>query len=122
MALNAIGLKNVGVALDDANGLVEVLQRERLAVSIPVVRLGDVLFQKRMRQMAVDAGGGLVMPGLGPRVVLIVHDVAVGAGLRGSGEITGPFGVVKRERSSAREASAQRHENEDRPSQEQGSP
>jgi hypothetical protein len=72
------------------------MQRERLAVPPSVIGLGDVLLQERVRQVAVDALGSLVMTGLSPRVVLIVHDVAVGAGCRVNLKIAQPLAVMKR--------------------------
>lgn len=50
-----------------------------------------------MRQMAVVAGGDGVMRAFRPPGELIVHDVAVDAGLGIVAEIAKPFGVIERE-------------------------
>ena len=47
-------------------------------------------------KMAIDAGGDGVVAGLLPRVVLALHDVAVGAGARIGAEIRGAFRVHER--------------------------
>src|SRR5690348_7621564 len=76
---DAIGLDDVLVVRRDLDRLVEILQSEGLAVPPTLICLGKVLGNEVLWQMAIDALGGLVMRRLLPRVVLVVHDVAVDA-------------------------------------------
>src|SRR6185436_15788039 len=66
-------LQDGAVSRLDADRLLEVLQREALRVVPAVARLGEVLGEEAMREMAVDAGGDAVMAGLLPAVVLAAH-------------------------------------------------
>src|SRR5688500_18118532 len=64
VAVDAVRLQDVGVAIADADRLVEILKRERLAVPKAVVRLGQILADEIVREVAVDALGRLVVAGL----------------------------------------------------------
>src|SRR5690242_2198942 len=84
VAAYAVDPHDPAVARGDLDGLVEVLQRERHRVAEAVVGLGHVLGEAPVRQVALHAGRGVAVTALEPRVVLLVHDVAVDAGARGS--------------------------------------
>jgi len=62
--------------------------------------------------VAVDALGGGVVGGFGPGVVLVIHDVAVGAGFGVGGEVGEAFGVVEGEEADAEEEAEEDGEGE----------
>src|SRR4051794_14513861 len=68
---------------------------------VAVLGLGDVLAHEIVRQMAIGAGRGGVVGAAGPGGVLVVHDVAVGAGFRIRGEVARALRVAKREEAHA---------------------
>src|SRR5205085_12534041 len=101
VATQAARLQNGGVPRLDHDWLVEILERETFRVVITVGRLGLVFCDRRMGKMAIDALGAAVMRALRPRRVLVVHDVAVGAGPRIGGEIAAALSIVEREGTDA---------------------
>ena len=58
---DAVGLHDVLIARGDLDRLMKILQRERLAVPVSMIGLGQVLGDEFVRQVAVDALGRLVM-------------------------------------------------------------
>ena len=82
--------------IDVRNGLVEVLESEPFGVVPAVARLGRVLREERVGQVAVDAARAGMVARLLPTVVLGAHDVAVGARLGIGAEVREPFGVTER--------------------------
>jgi hypothetical protein len=101
VALDAIMLKNPLVLPLDHDGLVEVLQCKALGMVVAVLGFRHVLGKKRVRKMAVDAGGNAVVAGFLPRVVLRIHDMAIGAGFGISAEVGKPLGIPEGERSGS---------------------
>ncbi len=81
----------------DLDRFVKILQGERQRVKEPVVRLGDPLAQKVVRQMAIVADGDVPMPRVQPGIVVILHDVAIRAGQRIIAQITGALTIAKGE-------------------------
>src|SRR5262245_1494038 len=79
MAGHAVVLENPAALRLDHDRLVEVLQRERHRMVVAVLRLGVVLANEIVRQMAVDAGSDRMMACLLPGIELRLHDVAVHA-------------------------------------------
>src|SRR5262245_50132748 len=73
----AIRADQITVVRCDLDRLLEVLQRERSRVTKPVLGLRHPLHDAGMRQMTLDAGRGVAMAALEPRVILLVHDVAI---------------------------------------------
>src|SRR4051794_7608923 len=67
VAAQAVLLQDLRVVWRDLDRVVEVHQRERLAVAVAVVGLGDVLADERVRQVALDARGRAVMRSFYPR-------------------------------------------------------
>ena len=101
MTAKATVLKDRCVTRMDHDRLMEVLQRESSRVPVPIVCLSHVLRDERMRQMTIGTNGCSVMWALAPGRVLIVHDVAVGAGARIRGEVAEPLTIVEREHAHA---------------------
>ena len=66
MALDAVVLEDPAVLALDENRLMEILQRESLGVVVAVLRLGHVLGEKGVGQMAIHAGGRGMVAGLLP--------------------------------------------------------
>lgn len=99
VANETVFLEDPGVPILDHDGLVKILERKPLRVMPSVVCLGDELRNESVRQMAVDAASGSVVTGLGPRIVLLVHDVAVGARLGLGRKIRKAFCIVEGEES-----------------------
>src|SRR5262245_36186107 len=97
VAAQTVVLQDLAVARLDADRLLEVLQREALRVMPAIARLGGVLGEHGVWEMAVDARRDAVMARLLPAVVLRAHDVAVRARLRIGAEVRQALGVVKGE-------------------------
>src|SRR5215510_4730010 len=102
MAPHTVGLDESSITRGDLDGLLEVLQGEGSGVAKAVVRLGDPLGEACVGQVALDASGHMPVPALEPRVVLRVHDVAVGARARVGGEVGEALGVDEGERTDPR--------------------
>lgn len=79
MTGKAVGLENPCVRLLDHDRLVEILRRESLRVMPAVFGLCNVLAEKVVVQMAVDADRNRMVARLPPRVVRRLHDMAVDA-------------------------------------------
>ena len=75
------------------DGLMKVLERKAFGVVIAIDRLCDELFEWRMGQVTIGAGCHDMVAGLHPRIVLVVHDVAVRTGLGIGREVGKPLGV-----------------------------
>ena len=95
MTSQAVSVQDVRVLLGDDDGLGEILQRECLGVVPAILCLGDVLLRKAWRQMAIRAGRHGVVTRLLPRVILGLHDVAVGARLRVGAQVGQALGIVE---------------------------
>src|SRR5262245_49912052 len=102
VAALAVALEDARVARRDLDRLVEVLEREALRVAIAVVRLRQVLGDRVVGEMAVDAAGRAVVRPLGRRGVLVVHDVAVRAGARVGREVAEALADGESERAASR--------------------
>src|SRR5262245_9672932 len=68
-----------------------------------------------MRQMTLDAGRGVAMAALEPRVVLLVHDVAVHARARVGRKIREALGIDEGESAHAHRDPQQTNERDDKP-------
>ena len=78
---NAVLLQNCMILGFDANRLWKILQSKGFGVEKAIFRLGKIFTDEVMGQMAVVAGGSLMMAGLLPTIILFAHDVAVDASL-----------------------------------------
>src|SRR5262245_25875046 len=101
VAAHAVVQHDAPVVGRDLDWLLEILQGERDRVPEPVVGLGQPLDQALVRQVTLDAGGGVPVAALEPGVVLLVHDVTVHAGPRIGGEIGEALGVHEGEGADA---------------------
>jgi len=82
MAPAAIVFRDLPVPLFNADRLFKISGREIKRMPESVDRLGLILSCEVMRGVAVIATRGGVMSGFDPPAVLVVHNMAVGAGLR----------------------------------------
>ena len=64
------------------NWLVKFVRGEREGMKKSVISFGVVFGNESGRRMAIVAGGNGAMTGLDPGVEMILHDMAVSAGLR----------------------------------------
>ena len=88
--------------------LVKVAGREGQRVIEAVDTLNRVFPEKIVRRVAVVTNRDGVMTGLQPSVIVVLHDVAVGASRRVVGEIRGPPGIDERIPAQADSRAAQR--------------
>ena len=96
----------------DENGFVKILEREALGVVIAVDSLGHELLDQRVRKVAIRTGGNDVMTRFYPRIVLVVHHMAICACLRIRREIGKTFGVNEREQPQTEKCANARSGNE----------
>ena len=68
-----------------------------------VIRLGNPLAQRVMRQVAVVADGHVLVAGIHPRIKVSLHDVAIRTSLRVIAEITGALPIAKGKDADPRE-------------------
>lgn len=78
----AVFLKNLRIVRLDENRLVKILERKPLGMVVAVGRLGKVLPDQIMGQVTINANSNSMVRAFSPRIVLIVHNVAVDAGFR----------------------------------------
>ncbi len=95
MTLNTVALKNLTVLSLDHDGLLKILQGEAFGMVPAVFRLGDVLADKIVWEVAGDTSGSRMMAGFLPRIVLRRHNVAVDTGLGIGAEIGKALGIFK---------------------------
>lgn len=96
VAIDATRVEHADAARDHFDGLMKVLERERLGVAEAGVGLHDVLGYQGVRRMAVVARGDMMMTRPLPRVVVVFHDVAVRTRRGIVREVARTLGVVKR--------------------------
>ena len=77
VAVQARALRHAPIPRLDLNRLVKILQRERQRMKKPVVGLGDPFADRMMRQVAIVADRHVAMAGILPRVVVVLHHVAI---------------------------------------------
>src|SRR5262245_36669133 len=111
----AIRADEVTVLRRDLDRLLEVLQRKGGRVAKAVLGLRHPLHDARVRQMTLDAGRGVAMATLEPRVVLLVHDVAIHARARIRRKIGEALRVDEGERADADRNPQQADKPDDKP-------
>lgn len=104
---NASALRDPAIARLDLNRFVKVFQRECQRVKKTVVRLRHPFANRIMRQMTVVANRDMGVAGIEPCVVMVVHDMAIGAGGRIAGKVAVAFAVTERKRTNAAERTEQ---------------
>jgi len=95
VTMTACGLDDLVVEVSNTNVVRVEAGREIEGMKKAVRSLNRVLADNVVWRMAIVAGGDGVVARLDPGVILRLHDVAVGAGLRIVGEIRVAFGVDK---------------------------
>src|SRR4029078_521073 len=93
VTMTACGLDHLVVEVSNTNVVRVEAGREIEGMKKAVRSLNRVLADNVVWRMAIVAGGDGVVARLDPGVILRLHDVAVGAGLRIVGEIRVAFGV-----------------------------
>lgn len=111
VTFDAGALCHATVARLDADGLVKVVEGEGEGMEKPVVRLRDPFADGMMGKVAIDADRGCVMTRVLPRVVIVLHDVAVHARSGVAAQITGTVSVTESEETkSARQTQRSRED------------
>src|SRR5262249_23173416 len=110
VAPEAVHADEITIPPRDLDRLLEVLEGEGDRVPEAVISLREPLREALVRQVALDAGGGVPVPALEPGIVLRVHDVAVHAGPGIRREVREAFRVDEREGSDADRDPDQAHE------------
>ena len=77
VAMQTSSLSHAAVSWLDLNGFVEVFQRKCQRVKEAVVSLDQPLPNKVVRQMAIVADRHMPMAGMLPRIVIILHHMAI---------------------------------------------
>jgi hypothetical protein len=75
----------------DLDGFVKIVRRKGQRMKEAVLRLGEVFWDQPRRRMTVVARRNRAMARFDPAVEVILHDMAVGAGLGIVGEIDAPL-------------------------------
>ena len=101
MAVQARVLRHAPVPRFDLDRFMEILQREGERMKEAVVCLGDPFAERMVREVAIITRGYMFMTARLPRVIVVVHDVAVGAGGRVIRQIRQPATVAEREHADA---------------------
>ena len=101
VAIEAGLLGDLEIALLDANGVLKLSGGEGERVPEPVVGFDPVLAEEVVGGVAIVADGDGAVTGFKPGVVVILHDVAVGAGFWIVGKIRSPLGVNEGERTDS---------------------
>lgn len=101
MTAQAVALQDLTVLGIDDDGFVEDLECEPFGVVVAVFRLGHVLGDETLRQMAVDAARNTVMGGFLPRIKLRLHDVTVCASSWVRAEVGQALGILECEDTEA---------------------
>ena len=81
MAMKARILCHTTITRLDLNGLMKVVGGEGQRMKKTVVCFGDPLPEKIMRQVTIIAGCDVFVAGLHPRIEVILHHMAIRAGL-----------------------------------------
>jgi hypothetical protein len=115
MTLQTVVLKNARVLRLDHDWLMKVLERESLRMVIAVLGLRDPFINPLMRQMTIDALGVGVVARFRPRIILVVHDVAVDACARILAEIRKPARVGERYKPHANGGAEDKREERKKP-------
>lgn len=109
MASQAGVLSHPAVSRLDPNRLVEVFQRKGQRVEKTIVGLRDPLAHEMVGQVAIIADGDVPMAGILPRIVVVLHDVAIGARQRIVAQVTRTLTVAEREHADAPKDSQHDH-------------
>jgi len=81
VAMTARTFSNLATALGDLNWVGKVSHREIVRMPESIPSLGPVFADEIVRGMAIVASGDVSMTALHPTIQLLLHDMAIGAGL-----------------------------------------
>jgi hypothetical protein len=98
---NTVFLNQAGISRLDANGLVEILQRETLGMPEAVVRLGQIFPHKVVGDVAIVASGKRMVACFLPCIVRFAHDMAIHTRFGIAAEIRPALAVRKSKTSQA---------------------
>ena len=107
VAVQTIGIEHGGIDRPYVNRLVKILQGECSRMVISVARLCHPFPDEILLQMTLIACGKGVVAGLVPTVKLVLHDMAVDAGVRIAGEIGKSFGIIEGVAADAQKSAGQ---------------
>lgn len=95
VAIETIFHGHTPIQLGDLDGFVEIASGESHTVIPAVDSFDNVLGGKGVGGVAIVAGGDIFVAPMSPRIILVVHDVAVDTGKRVVGEVGATFGIDK---------------------------
>ncbi len=101
VAVDTGTLRHAPVPRLDANRIGVVLHRESERMKESVIGFRDPLADCVVGQVAIVADGHVMMTGILPRIVLVLHRMTVHAGLGIIAQVAGTFAVTKGERPDA---------------------
>lgn len=101
VATDAVVLQFLQIRLPDPYWFVKVLECEGPRMMPAILGLNEIFVRECRGDMAVVATGDAVVARFHPRVVLVIHDMAVLAGRRIVAEIRETFGKMKGEERQA---------------------
>ena len=110
MTTPACGLRDLVIAFANRDVVGESPGREGQRMKESVLGFGQIFTNKIVRCMTIIADRYCAMPGFFPGVVILLHHMTVGAGLRIVGEVGVAFGVdegIKTESSREPDQNAQ---------------
>src|SRR5258708_21994817 len=96
MAIATRCFSNRTASLLHLNWLVKVSCGERIGVPEAVIRLDIIFAEKVVRRVIIITSGDRPMARLDPPIVVVSHEVAVGAGRRVIGQIRPALGIKQR--------------------------
>jgi len=96
VAANTVFLQNFDVARGDLDRLMKIHERKTFRMPVSIVRLGNQFREIAFRHVALDASTCIVMAALGPRIVIIIHHMAVRACLRIVAKVRKPLSIRER--------------------------
>jgi hypothetical protein len=96
-------LHDAGVARLDLDRFVGLVGGERQRMEEAVDGLDEPLAREAVGEVAVVAGGDVVVAGFDPRVEVVLHDVAISAGVGIVGETGRAFAIAEGKKTNAAE-------------------
>jgi hypothetical protein len=82
MAMKTVILQNRQIAFCNPNRLWKILSSKCPRVVPAIFHFYEIFKRKRMRNVAVITGRRFVMTRFYPRIIFVIHDVTIDAGLR----------------------------------------
>lgn len=95
MTIPAGFFRNAVIPFGDLNRFMKITCGKRPGMVETIECLGEVFINQRVRGVAIIAGGDVLMAGLHPAVILLIHDMTIGAGGRIVSQVRGALCVNK---------------------------